>query len=88
VAVQITLRLPDGTSAAVSPAEAWRLQQLLWELGLAPGAAAAAGKLLDTTSSWLPARPPHVNFNAREAVAVGAAANGWITWTNGNDTSA
>ena len=88
MAVSITLRLPNGTSAVVTHAEAWRLQQLLWELGLAPGAAAAAGKLSDTTSWWLPEHPPLVNFNPREAVAVAAAANGWINWTNGNARSA
>ena len=84
----ITLRLPDGTSAAVTRDDARRLERLLWGLGLAPGAAAAAGKLADSTSWQLPELRPLVDFNMREAVAVAAAASGWITWTNGNGRSA
>lgn len=87
VGYPITLRLPDGTSAAVMHDDAWKLQQLLWARGLAPGAAAAAGKLRDSTSSWSPEARPVIDFNTREAVAVAAAASGWITWTNDNDTT-
>ena len=84
----ITLRLPDGTWAAVTRDEARRLERLLWGLGLVPGAAAAAGKLADSTSWRLPDLRPRVDFNMREAVAVAAAASGWLTWTNGNGRSA
>ena len=83
----ITLRLPDGTSAAVTHDDAWKLQQLLWARGLAPGAAAAAGKLTDSASWWSPEDRPVIDFNTREAVAVAAAAGGWITWTNDDDTT-
>jgi hypothetical protein len=64
--------------------EARTLERLLWGLGLVPGAAAAAGKLADSTSWRLPQLRPRIDFNMREAVAVAAAASGWITWTNGN----
>jgi hypothetical protein len=77
----VTLRLPDGSSATVSTADAYKLQQRLLALGLVPGAAAAAGKLRDGASSWFPGEQlPDILFNARQAPAVKNASDGLIDW--------
>ena len=79
----VTLRLPDGASATVSTADAYKLQQCLLALGLAPGAAAAAGKLRDGASSWSPGeRLPDIMFNTRQAPAVVNASDGLIDWAH------
>jgi hypothetical protein len=49
-----------------------------------PGAAAAAGKLADSSSWRLPELRPRIDFTLREAAAVAAAASDWIQLTNEN----
>ena len=74
----IVLRLPDGSQAVVTPRQARAIADRLWDLGLTPGAAISAAKILDVIQS-IPALRQPIDFDERETHALMKAAQD-VTW--------
>jgi hypothetical protein len=65
----IVLRLPDGAQAVVTARQARAIADRLWDLGLTPGAAVSATKILDAIQSMPAVRQP-IEFDERETHAL------------------
>jgi hypothetical protein len=77
----LTFVLPDGRRAIVPELVARRIADELWDLGIRPGAAVAAARIVEALRS---ARPfcSVVKFDARETVPLLGIAEG-VTWLRG-----
>jgi hypothetical protein len=75
----LTFVLPDGTAAVVPLAVARSIADLLWDMGLAPGAATAATRIMDAVGSANALRA-RIEFPIREEALVRQACDGTLAW--------
>lgn len=74
-----TLVLVDGSAAVVSVAAARAIVDLLWDMGLTPGAVTAATRILDAIAAP-PALRRRVEFSMREDAPLRRAVDGTANW--------
>ena len=75
----VKLVLVDGSAAVVSVAAARPMVDLLWEMGLAPGAVTAAAQIINAIAAPAALRR-QVEFSAREDAPLRRAAAGTVEW--------
>ena len=75
----VTLVLVDGSAAVVSVAAARVVVDLLWDMGLTPGAVTAATRITDEVAV-APALRHRIEFSAREDAPLRRAADGTVDW--------
>ena len=76
---RVTLVLVDGSAAVVPVTAARAIVDMLWEMGLTPGAVTAATRIIDAIAAPT-ALGRQVAFSAREDAPLRRAAAGTADW--------